>query len=346
LINECEVLIKYHGIKPTCINSCNKVRMNSYRNGGCLIAHVILVLRELKLIEKWVMEITTRSFKRMVSKLYRHDRYLSVKNEDLTKYLSELYRLAIIFHDLGKLTNTYTSEKMPKWFRHEIPSWIYMLLAKEPFHELLKNYVGNDTIDTLNDGNIKIYEQATLAVLIHHESYIWEWAEEYKLMTDIIYEVSRTLYSKLLSSKHIEYLRINKELLNRFILGLRSALKYGLISDKALNTLTKLSSKYEEIISEPCLLFNRVSSFIRSLNTSTLRRALNSRLTFTIYYILFMVDNRAASARDDISNYWLTKYRSLVESLKSKADYELLLRSLTKASKGNALHVSLSFIPP
>jgi len=333
MINECEILKSLYKVRPYCLNRyCGKIK--SYRNNGCLIAHTILALKEFNLISKEVINILINSLIRLLRSEPRHRSkdIMNVSKDEIEKYLTKLMEITIVFHDIGKMARGYLINLRD--FRHEISSWIHMLFIKDVFNKALNM---RNSLSKVVSG-YKLYEQAALAILLHHESIIWASVEEYGYLGDIIYEVVHKLYKY---SKYSKNLLLDMEMLKAFYDGLKHTVDLGLLSSEVLMSLEGLIKRYEELAGSIRELIPKYSAILNS------NRDLSSnRLTFPIYYTLFIVDNRAASCRENINNYWRIKYEKVVKAIKKEGNYELLVNMLrTELSNDITFHVSLSLIP-
>jgi len=333
MFNECEVLKSLYGVVLGCMNKfCGKIR--SYRENGCLIAHTILALKEFDLIKEEVTNIIVNSLVKLLRNepRYRRMEVVDLRRNDIKRYLIKLMEMTIVFHDLGKMAEGYLTNR--RGFRHEIPSWIYMLFVKDIFNRLLKMKENFSWLVS----SYKLYEQAALAVLLHHESMIWASVEWYEYLGDIIYEVINRLYRY---SKRFDYLLLNTEMLNAFLYGLKHASNLGLLSNEIIITLEELIKRNEVLKKTINKLIPRYSAILNS------NRSLSSnRLTFLMYYTLFIVDNRAALCRENTNNYWRIKYEKVIKELKERGDYELLVNTLKTELKNDiAFYATLSLIP-
>ena len=66
-----------------------------------------------------------------------------------------------------------------------------------------------------------------------------------------------------------------------------------------------------------------------------------NNLVLPLYYIIFLVDNRAASAR---KKYWKETYSESIHEMKTR-NYEALMRGIFKIGGTYTLHVTLTLLP-
>ncbi len=335
-LSECSVLCSLSGIKMPCKEFCSNVP--SYREGGCLIAHTLLALKEYELIKDKVLNIISRLVRKTLSTSYIYASIIrQFSNTYLKEYLDLLLRYAIIMHDLGKLSRYYVNGSV-RSYRHEIVSWLYMLITKDVYVKVLISDLRFPNINTELFERLlsKLYDHASLAVLLHHESFLWKEAEEERL--DIIQE-AQGLLARYGTRRFIRYLELNDNLLNAFIMGLK----------QANNVLKLIPASILRVLEEvPKLKLNIKEKLNKYIVRAQVRdkKLSNMRITLLMYYLLFVVDNRAASAREGLNNYWLLIYKNVLKELRESPRYEELLMRLSRRSKGNTLYVSLSLIPP
>jgi len=167
---------------------------------------------------------------------------------------------------------------------------------------------------------------------------VWASVEWYEYLGDIIYEVINRLYRY---SKRFEYLLLNTEMLNAFHYGLKHVVNLGLLSNEIIIALKELIKQYDVLKKTINKLIPRYSAILNSN-----RNLSSNRLAFLMYYMLFIVDNRAASCRENTNNYWRVKYEKVIKELKKGGDYELLVNMLKTELKNDiAFHTALSLIP-
>ena len=314
-IQECNVLKKRY-IRPLCASSiCG--RIPSYYKGGkgegCLIAHTLLSLYEYERIREKILSILARIVKRELK------RKESVKEYDInTIYclLDVTLTLTILLHDVGKLSTQYGKNRK---FRHEVLSSIYAWLLLEEYYNRLNNSLKH-IVNVL-----KLQNQVASSILLHHESFYWRELEELPTYIDLTHVVSRYIYKY----KPLEY-----EMYKMFVEALLpNLIKYKLVSEETLKGIKLLN----DVIMRVYNAWEDVNKIMSRIGESGEIRINN--LVLPLYYILFLIDNRAASARD---KYWEEIY---VNNINTKGDYEALIKNIFKTGGSQILHVSIALLP-
>jgi len=314
LSKECLVMREWFGIEPLCRELCGKYL--SHCKGGCLIAHTLLSLIEYNTIERKVVgpisSLAIRSLLRRVNNQFNY-----TKN-DVKYLLSNIMKLIILVHDIGKLSRRYCHNKE---FRHEIISFIYGSIIIEKWASRHNTRL-RELYKKLNLG-----AQASIAILLHHESLYWRILEE-SISIDISVIITRRAL-RMLSSKYAYAEDEDVELfINAIIKNLAG---YGLIGTDLISILRELPLINKEIIDNTGKIYDLLSILKGNI--------FSYKLVLPMYYILFIVDNRAASARD---LYWRKSFR---KALKFTRNYNEFINSLSKLTKEHTLHVSISILP-
>jgi len=315
LPKECYVIRKWQRIEPLCKELCGKYL--SHCKGGCLIAHTLLSLIEYNAIEHKVVgsisSLVMRSLARKIKNKFNYSK------NDVEKLLTDIMKLIILTHDIGKLSKEYCYNKK---YRHEIISFIYGSMIIEKWASKLDTRL-RELCKRLNLG-----VQASIAILLHHESLYWRILEE-SISIDISVIITRYAL-KMLSSKQAF---AKDEDIKTFVDAITKNLtSYSLIGKELVSTLEELPAINKEITDNTSKIYDLLSK-VRGV-------ILEYKLILPLYYILFIVDNRAASARN---TYWRESFRKALGYAKS---YDDLINFLSKLTREHTLHVSLSLLPP
>ena len=315
-IKECMTLSSYY-FKPSCQGKlCGNIPSYYKENKGigCLIAHTLLALCEYNEIRKRALSIVSKMLIRAIKRRginIRHD-----ITSSLEEFLDLSLALAILLHDLGKTSPQY---RKAKTFRHEALSSIYV-------YHLLRE-VEEKFAPTKEDIKmLKIPSQLASAVLLHHESYYWRELEESITMIDITQVINRKLTS---------YVPLREHNCSNFINALIQNLReHKLLPEKAISYLETFSKIINKVYVNN--LRHEVIMQIRDCRNITY-----NNLVLPLYYIIFLVDNRAASAR---RKYWKETYSESIHEVKTR-NYEALMREIFKIGGTYTLHVTLTLLP-
>jgi len=310
--NECLVLSSIYNIKLDCCKGNRKLVYPSYVDKdtpqGCLIAHITLTLLEFERIKNKIINNFELNFKRL-TKLKKF------KKEDIL----EIIRYTLILHDIGKLSENYVEDKR---YRHEIASAIlsFLMLEKNP---LITVSVLRYLIPT--------------AILLHHESYQWRILEETLSEIDIIGYFRKALgwkrgpYSnmKFKQDKLLTNIKWLKEILEK--IGLLTKNVDLLLED--IKKIQRMSKNSEKVV----LLINKMENLTPKL----------LRLVLQLYYIIYITDNRAASAREEYWIYsWKENWNRTMKTIRNREELmSSFLNNYRKKVKFITYISTLSLIP-
>ena len=263
MINECKTLREY--VKPSmlpCRNLCGRIP-SYYEEGkgkGCLVAHTVLCLYELKSILPIAERTLTTAFTR--TRIYRR-----LKPQTIVQTLLEL---TTILHDIGKTFKNYGTEN----FKHELASAIltYKLISQ---------------IDRIKHPIANLKGEICLAILLHHESRYWR----------IMRKTVITELGTAISYQEIARYKPDLEKLKQL---LEAAIKISSERKLLHNETAKIVEKIIQVIERKIEVKpskKEIDEFRRLIERKGNMTV--ARIPPILYHILYTVDNRAASARTE-----------------------------------------------
>ena len=309
-VNECRVLSGILKRPLPCQSTCSAPEITpSFIDDdklpkGCLIAHTALTLIEVQRMANYFKKPLHR-----LVKLNRLERSPDMSPDELW----DVVLASSLLHDIGKLADQYVerSKAPPTHLQHHQLSAIkaYKVLS-EVFHN---NYIAT---------------VAALAILYHHEALDWRSLDSRALAFSYLRETF-TL------TKSINY-TINQERLKTFSGNLGEALKLlceeGAIEEGQHDLLLRVLRRASRE-----LLNNKPQSVGEVLSVNNAKRAEFIVPAFFLYRLLYLADNRAASAR---SRYWL--------GLLKRVDWrnaEVVAEQIHRALTQRRYYIGLSAIP-
>jgi len=313
-VYECKVLNNILRNSLHCQLTCSaksiipSFRGKSLSPKGCLIAHTILALIETQKVVDY--------FKTSLYRVIELNKPKGLPNISP----DELWNIGLavpLLHDIGKLTDQYVerSNRGYVYFRHHQLSAI---IAYKALSEILHDY--NDYIATV----------AAYAILFHHEALDWRSLESDIFIFNYLTEV-------FTSTKIIQY-TINDDRLKIFNHNLNWMLKQlckeGILIIDQYNFLFKVLAKALQKLSDNRQTPLRVG---RVLNVGKAKKTNVSTPAFFLYRLLYLVDNRAASAR---SQYWLDLLQKI-----DWDDMERVADQVYYALTQKCYYIGLSAIP-
>ena len=301
---ECATLCEIIMEKPSCRMSCH-LRPASYRpkrrgeDGGCLIAHAVLSLIEAQRVK--------RIFRVPVYKIFRENA-IGGQSPSSAEELWDLILAAILIHDIGKLTDEYQSGGKVR--HHEVSA----IVARKALKAVKNDYVA------LN---------LSYAILFHHEAIDWRMVNRGFLTISYLDEV--------LSSIHNIRYHIDDGRTMMFKDSLTSLLGIlvhnGILSDKAFETIDRILDASLHALRENAGKFLKASMELDREKLMDLRYQVPA---LAVYRLIFLSDNRAASAR---ASYWMRHLNEInwydlegvmrqIEQKLSRAHYYIGLSSI------------------
>jgi len=298
--NECGYLSNILGDVLDCVHYCIFKDTPSYfdkygKASGCLVAHLNLSLLEVISVEnffKTPIYNTISSFHKDIANEYDEDKL----------WLAII--LTIYIHDIGKLTNEYRCKERGIPVPHH---YVSAITAKDVF-----NVISN---------NEKLSCMLSLSVLFHHEALDWKRVERgfleyslYDLLFDPYKKIQYSIDENVLCQFKKNCQKLLYQIKGRDLISqhqynyIKSSLEYS------IEILIKNSGKRLNLGEKLCKSKARRVEFIAP--------------ALAIYRLLYMVDNRAASAR---TTYWRTKI-SNIDWNKLKDISEKLVNELSKTN--------------
>ena len=265
--NECRVLGRFLKELP-CLHNCLANLIPSYIKDsmgmGCLIAHATLSLIEAQKISNY--------FRNSICRL------IELNNPLKSSTKNKSWNLALtisVFHDIGKLTNQYV--RGTRGFKHNLLSAVIMRKA------LSKVYSEYEAII------------AAYATLFHHEAMDW------RSLKFSVFSSSYLLKTFSLS-KGIQY-DVSNETIEEFDHYLGKIL--GQLCEMKVLNADQFDSLCQALMNiKKEMLVNSGTTFYvgKELDVNKAKKARYLAPAFLLYRFLYVVDNRAASAR---TKYWM-----------------------------------------
>jgi len=304
-VNECEVLTRVLRRPLPCRCTAPKITpsfIDDESPRGCLIAHTALTLIEVQRVANY--------FKKPLHRVVKLNK--SEESPDMSP--DELWNIVLassLLHDIGKLADQYIERsKVPTRLEHHKLSAIKAYGAlSEIFHEYIATV-------------------AALAILYHHEALNWRSLESKILAFSYLQETFTLM-------KSICY-TINKGRLEAFRDNLSEVLKLlhegGAIEEGRYELLLRALERALQGLSD-----NRPQKVGEVISVSNAKSTNFIVPAFFLYRLLYLADNRAASAR---SRYWL-------DSLKRVGwrDVEVIAEQIHRALTQRRYYIGLSAIP-
>lgn len=174
--------------------------------------------------------------------------------------------LTVLLHDIGKLSELYLS---PSKYKHNLTSaYIAFNAVKEILGEAKASIIA-------------------ITIFLHHEFFEWENVE------------SRPTRLTICDDKKSQEVRINPEKAYSFlntILDIYLKSKYNILNKNSCNAIRKIISEIKDTLKRE--YERKISNY--KLCTSI--KAKYFRYALPLYYVLYLIDNRAASSRS--RKYW------------------------------------------
>ncbi len=307
---ECTALAEILKISPSCLRSCSATETPSYVDDstpkGCLIAHTTLTIIEAQLVSS--------HFKTPLFKIFTHFHPSKETRSTEDDLWSELLT-AFLLHDLGKLTTEYlerTSTAKPPMRHHQVSA----VIAKKALEKMLDSYNALEV---------------AYAVLFHHEALDWKAVENSIFLFSYL--------SKAMSSSRTPILfNVDAKRLTSFEKNLQQLLhqlhNQQILTKHQLQTLSQaLAYSMEEMLSNQ-------KTVMYPGEILEARKTRDPRYTapaLALYRLLYLADNRAASAR---KHYWLHALKQ-VNWNQPENTAKQLLQALTR----RRYYIGLSAIP-
>ncbi|MEM1582292.1 MAG: HD domain-containing protein [Candidatus Bathyarchaeia archaeon] len=271
-IPECHVLSGILNETPECQGICSAAECPSYIDNltpkGCLIAHTTLTLIEMQRI--------SHCFKASIRNLF----LFTTMQKDF-RQSDDMWSILLassLLHDVGKLAEEYV-------FRSTRQFHIT--------HHQVSAIIARRVLEKFSNKHIALV--LAYAILFHHEAIDWKAIEQslflFSYLQRVFSPIQRVTY-------HVNPTRLEKfrKNLHRII---EQSYRKNIISQMQYQVLTwTLESIVQELIS------NQKSALYVSQDLEVTRTQDPRYLTpaLAIYRLLYLADNRAASAR---SQYWL-----------------------------------------
>jgi hypothetical protein len=309
-VNECGVLTTILKEPPHCQSTCSgrSITPSFIRDAspeGCLIAHTMLTLIETQRLAPHFRE----PLRRMIE-LNGPKELPNVSSN----YAWNLTLAMSLLHDLGKLSDQYVRGPRGK---------------DTPFgHHQLSAIIAHKTLSkTLHD---YIATVVAYAIIFHHEALDWRNLESSIFSFNYLMKVFTSL-------KAIQYTAVNDRL-RPFSDNLDEALKQlcekGFLLTDQYDFLFRVSTRALQELSDN----RRAPLYVgRALDVTKTRKPNVTALAFFLYRLLYLADNRAASAR---SRYWLDLLKE-VDWNSTEKIAEQIYHILTRRS----YYIGLSAIP-
>lgn len=305
---ECNLLCRILKRDLECWSGCYNDRPKSYkyRNGlsldGCLIAHSILSFIEAQRVRE--------IFRAPIYRIFRAHNFEQLSLLDMTRLWSIILS-AILIHDIGKLTREYQESRRIK---HHLVSAI---VARRVFQKVLGK---------------RIALSLSYAILFHHEAIDWRRLERDLLVVSYLREI--------ISPEQLISYNVDAECLDLFEEAAKSLLKAVGETFPSFSTHEDLDQLF--IVLTLSLKELRECSGKRLKLAEELDRQRVYDINYLVpslvtYRLIFLTDNRAASAR---KTYWLDNLEEINWSEFEKIS-EIIRNRLTRAR----YYVGLSSVP-
>lgn len=272
--SECNVLSEILNETPACQETCSSMDTPSYMYDsapkGCLLAHVILTLIE--------MQRVSYCFKIPLYNLFMFGavrRNLELSEDHFWGILST----SSFLHDVGKLVDEYVDRSASR------QSYIA--------HHQISAIIARKVLEKISDDSTAL--KIAYAILFHHEAFDWRVVKGSLLLFSYLQKAFST-------TQRITY-TVSPNRLDRFKQNICGIIYQ--ISQRHMITqlqhqilIRALTYMVQELITSQrmALYMDQELSVTKVQDPSYLTPALSS------YRLLYLADNRAASARDQ---YWL-----------------------------------------
>ncbi|MCX8191199.1 MAG: HD domain-containing protein, partial [Nitrososphaerales archaeon] len=270
--SECDTLSKILGSELSCRDTCsvaeNPSRVYDSIRDGCLIAHIGLTLIE--------MQRLAFCFKSSLYRLFTINTLSRSVEQDKDRFWAILLTISLL-HDIGKLTDQYIDKHTTK--SHILHHQISAIVAKRALNRVFDDYISLEV---------------AYAILFHHEAIDWSSIERNLF--------SFSYFQKVLpSTKRFTY-TIDQNRLNRFNQNLSKLIdqfyQKNFITGLQHQTLTQIIP----FITSALITNQEIDCIYEELEGRKIQHPKYLTPALALYRLLYLADNRAASAR---SQYWL-----------------------------------------
>jgi len=266
-IGECRILTRIFSECPPCLATCSKLRIFSHISEG---------IGEGCLIAHTVLAVIEAE---RIRNVFQEPLYRVFNPRKLTAdQLWEAMLSAILIHDLGKLTENYQSPRY-KWIRHNRVS---AAIAKRSLGKLFGSEIG-----------LKL----AYGILLHHEAFEWKALEDSLKLNIIIESPSFEKYT--ISEEKLKFFQegLEKCLEKTYSDGILNSAYRRTLSDILINALDELRESSGKGLRLADIL--EIQRFFRNFKCIDYQGP-----AMIAYRIIYIADNRAASARE---RYWLDR---------------------------------------
>lgn len=268
--SECYVLSEILNETPTCQESCSATECPSYVDNlmpkGCLIAHTTLTLIEMQMIS-CCFKASLHNLLSSTLKDFKH-------SDDSWNVLL----MSSVLHDIGKLPEEYVVRSTIQF--HITHHQVSAIIAKRALEKISNKYIAL---------------VIAYAILFHHEAIDWKAVERsffiFSYLQKAFSPIQRMMYTvnlNRLEKFRKNFYRIIEQIYRKNIL---SKVQYQILTQTLENIIQELISNQKT-----SLYVSRELDVARTQDPKYISPAL------AVYRLLYLADNRAASAR---SQYWL-----------------------------------------
>lgn len=306
---ECITLFKTLGKPPLCIGSCSAMEIPSYLDNsiprGCLIAHLALTLIEMQRISSY--------FRIPLYNLFIHysvEDYSKMDVDSCWKFLLT----SSLLHDIGKLTDQYINR--------------YAVGQDRILHHQVSAVIAKKTLENTVSESMAL--GVAYGILFHHEAIDWIAVEKSLLYFSYIQRA-------LSPTRNIIY-NLSENRLDKFKENVRNILDQlldgHLLTESQHQTLTlMLARASQKLIDNQGVVIN----VTRELSVAKIENPKYLTPALSLYRLLYLTDNRAASARE---LYWL----ELIQGVDWKRIEDVAQQITNKLAK-RYRYIGLSSIP-
>jgi len=308
-VPECHVLRSILGRAVPCRERCSTLRIASYFEKrkdsfiprGCLLAHSMLSIVEAQRVRAVFQIPLHRIFKANEVKGFS-----APPSEEIWRAVLS----AILVHDLGKLTKDYQERRNVR--HHHVSAIIARKALEDVFGEFMSLVLA-------------------YAIILHHEAIDWRSMEKSFLTRSYIREVfspSRSITYDVQDIPLEDFEHAAADIMGELTnMGLLGEADHEVLLTVQNAALSELRRNTRNVL--------RISDELRVAKLPDKRYQVPS---IAVYRLIYLADNRAASARE---RYW---YNILSEVDWNKLD--TVSEEIRKRLSGKPYYIGLSSIPP